>query len=943
MKKLFNIFLILGCVGISPAQEKPKELTGIDSPFEATVGKLDNGLSYIIKPLKGDKGKINVGLFVNAGANQENSEQYQFSHLLEHLAANYTENFANIRLNAELFSHLKITPQDYTAFVGGKSTRYNIHYQQAIPKSLDTLLSIFHDIASGKVLFDEKIVNTERKALYQEYLFSNTSKSYPEYVVQNTLSGCRDFIPSPENFESVLMNSSIESLKEFYLDWYRPDLMTVYIIGNFENSEEIEKKIKEKFRGLKMPASKRKKIECLDDYKKRPKQFVVQKRDVTPPPGLPSQITFQFYFRNEKVTLKQFSKDHDELKRNITRKMVDNRLNSIELDYNIDYTTNFSKSLDMSAYILEIKTLGENQKVINKVFGLLSGILKYGFTHEELAKVVEKEIKNLQNRNYSTSTLWSDIIQNAIVYGEPLPDSKNDDEIDFLSNLEIEQVNIFFKKEMDWKPDDIAIIVPKDTDENHFTNKQIRNWVSIGLKQPIEYQPKKIPKQFLSDKEIMDLPQAKILNKNFGDLNEDIIELSNGLKIILKVTNPSTGRYKDKIMVHGFSPKGAGCFENEDYDALFAPLITQNSGVGNFNKFIVKKVLDETSIPFGIKSYVEKWETGVKAEIAPEDMEILMQLIYLTFTEPRYDPEAFEDWRIQEQQYYLRNNSPNNNFVDFLNRETGILKIQQGKNRYKKSLNVDYNEAYRKYKSLFANGDDFTFIITGNFKKNNILPVLRRYLGNLPNKSTPKCNTLNSKIPELKKRLKDAKYSFPKNVDNDFLAIKYITPLRGKPDFKEEIQLEFIKQAINLKLMDLRNKLGLGVYLSIASSSIDYNNKTREITIYLRSNREDFERVMAACNNLVEELKTEPVPCNLFKNIKQSSYLPKWQGTSDMKNKTAMQTLYDLYRFEVPIAEENKASQYMESFDSEDLLDIANIYLNEDYRGIYIGSPLDEL
>jgi len=917
------------------AQYNGKAQSTIESDFYILTGKLDNGMNYIIKPIEGDTGKIEASLVVHAGANQEDTDQYQIAHLLEHLASTNTESFPSLRSNENLFAPFKISSQDYTAFVGGNITKYNLKYHQEFPETLDMVFSIFHDIASGKVLFDENIVHTEKKALYQEYLYTDTGKSYPEYKVQNLLSGCRDFVPSPSNFETVLMNSSVESLKQFYLDWYRPDLMTIYIIGNIKDVEQVQSKIKEKFEDIKMPANPREKKNCLQKYGKRPKQFIIHEKGKELHDELPAPTQFQFYYPNSRISFPQFSENENEVLWNVLTQMIENRLKSQQGHYNRDYKINFYEINELPARLLEIRVFDPSQEVITQVFQKMGGISEFGFTPDELNNVVDEKLKIIETMDYSTASFWSSAIQHSLTFNVSLPVSRDNMEIEFLKRLNIKDFNLLIKNNFDWMPNDIAIIKTKDFKKNKFLKRQINKSVKQGLRQPVRYQSQIIPELLLTPEEISKLPTSQILKHTMGIWNEDIIELENGVNIIIKQNNP-TGRSKDRIMIHGYSPEGASCFGDRDYDAMFAPLIIQHSGAGPHDKFTKDKILENTSLPFGVYHYIEQNETGVKAEIHNQDLEILLQLIYLSFSQPRYDYKAFENWKTEEHSRSLRNKSANNDFIDFINEKEGIYTLPLGINRFKKIQDAVYDEAFKKYKHLHSNAGNFTFIITGNIDITETLPILQRYLGNLPNKRNYTCqDNKNDKILALE----GGYLPLAQHVDNNFLSIKFVNPFPINPEFKEEIELEFIRQALLIKLRELRHKKNLGVYLSSASGSFDYNKKTSTIQIYLQSNRDDFNEVIEACNTFFEELKTSQVTNDFLSTVKESGDFSKWREGISQTNKMISNTLYDYYKFNVPIVERKQAQEFVESFTAEDLQNAAKIYFNEDNRVLYIGKP----
>lgn len=938
MKKAISILLFLLISPVLMAQDSKTENRNSHPNNALKSGQLENGFRYFIKPLEGDKGKIQVKLIVNAGSFQEDEDQYNLAHLLEHMAFNTTEHFPALRNDPDFFSQLKMKPQDLRALVGGNKTLYSFEYSQEVSKALDTALSIYYDIASGKVKFEEEAVEGERKAIYQERIDgSDPGALYPEFKIHYYLSGCND-APDPDKLQATIMHSSTKALKRFYRDWYRPDLMTLIVVGNIKNVDQVEEKIRKKFKDLTLPEKPRQKKHCNQNYLNGPEKFIIQEKTAIITEEMVPQTTFQFYYRRPNIYFENFSKKNNNLIWDLLSTMLSNRLKSEQLDYNVNYETTMYPSEELPAVKLSITTSDRGENAVKKVFNILAGISAYGFKNEEWESVVNKRVNYLRGRDYSSADIWSDALEKIAVEGEGFPESNDNREVVFLQNLDVQQVNELIN-EQSWKPNDIAVILPKRPNKTIFTRPIIQNWIDEGLNHPKRYEPIIAPEQLIASSEVLKLGTSKIIDRRFGNFNEDIITLENGMRIILKDLNPESGRYKDKIMVHGFSPYGAACFGPKDMETLLAPNIIQNSGAGNYNKFEVQKLLSTTSIPFGITDYIEQQETGIKAEVSPDDMEIVLQLVYLSFTEPRFNKKAFEDWKMQEEKRSRRNTNANNDFIDFINHENGKVKIPQGGERYRQSLHVDYKEAYKKYKALHANAKDYTFILTGDFKKNDVLPLLQKYLGNLPNTGRPhRCQKSVDKNSSYANMIgKSKNFHIPYAVDNNLLSIQFRTDLKGN-EFKEEVKVEFLKQALDLKLKGLRYEKNLGIYFSAGEASVDHETNTKTFQIFLDSNKEDFDKVLQVCNIYVEDLKTKPVSANFMQTVKRSSYLPKWQDYYKDTNKSFQMKLYDHYRYNFPWADIEKVQQYLKEFNAYDLQKTAKEYLDNENKWIMTGS-----
>ncbi len=937
MKIKLTIILFFVFAQFIGAQESDMKKRTVGESTGIISGRLENGFRYFIKPLDNDKGKIHTRLIVNVGSSQESKDQYSSAHLLEHLAFNGTENFPSLRNNPEFYTQLKMEPRDLHAHMGANKTEYNIEFPQEVTKALDTSLAVYHDIASGKVLFKEKAVEGERKAVHHEGDDgTDPGVYYPFLKIYRLLTNC-GYMPSLEKEKEATLNSSTKALKQFYNDWYRPDLMSLIIIGNIKNPKEVEEKIIEKFKNLPRSINTLEKKDCEKSYLTSSKKFIVEDDLSLTAKKSYAQTSFEFYYRNPTLYFKEFSKNENELIWEIISTLIDARLKSEQLNYGINYTSYMFANNSLPAIKLGIKTTGNEENTIKRVYKVLAST-SYGFQKEEWQKLMNKKIEYLTGINFNSPEFWSDALENHLVEGSALPNPNDQIEIEFLKALDPEKLNQLLK-EINWKPDDITMVIPKNVDRASLTRSRIENWIEDGLKNPEKFVAIKTPEHLLVPSEISELNEAKIVDKRYGDFNEDIIKLENGVKIILKDIKPEMGRNKDKIMIHGFSPYGATCFGARDMETLFSPFIIKNSGAGKYNKFEIDQFLSTTSIPFGIRNYIEQTETGIQTEVSPEDLEIALQLIYLNFNEPRFDKSAFEDWKIQEADHARRHTNPNKDFIDFINEKSGIIKIPKGSRRYRQSLNLNYKQAFEKYKALHANARDFIFILTGDFKKGNALPLLQKYLGNLKNTDQKEfCkNYKHNGFSHLSLSDEDEKLVFSYPTDNTVLYTQYKSDwIPG--DVKEEIRFQFLISAIDQKLKDLRYKKNYGTYFAVASALYNYQDKKKFLQMLVHTTPKDFEKVLLACNKYIEDLKSNTVSDEFLRMAKKTAYLPKWQERSENTNRSMQMRLYSHYRYEIPFTDLQEIQKYMDEFTVIDLQETANEYLKEEHKKLLTAS-----
>ena len=899
------------------------------SKYGVISGKLKNGFRYYIKPLKDGSDRTYTKLIINAGSFQEDEDQNSIAHLLEHMAFNSTENFPDLRNNADFFSKLNLQPQDLRAQTGGNNTQYSIRFPRKASGTFDTILSIYHDISDGKVKFEEAAIEGERKALLHEKIDgTDPADMYPDAKVFFYLTGCND-VPEPKDVKKKVMNSSTKTLKRFYRDWYRPDLMNLVVVGKIDNIEEIESKIKRKFSDIEISPEPRQKKDCNKKYLASPGHFIKLKKPGTAEENNP-RILWQFFYRFPNLFFDKFSKKENEKIWAILSEMIRNRLKDEQQGYNINYLTSLYPEEDLAANKLMISTTDSSEEVVQKVFNVLAGISKYGFTQTEWQSVMDN--RRTEEPGASAEN-WTEALEKFIIKGDAFPNSddknKNILELQILNKL-ISQIS--------WQPDDIAVILPPTIDSTNLSRKKVHSWITKGLKKPKEYRALVAPEQLMSPKDVSHLNETKIVERSFGPYNEDIIKLGNGVTIILKDFVPDPGRYKDKIMVQGFSPYGASCFGSGHTELVLAPLIIKNAGVGPYNKFQIDKFLSNTSFQYHFRDYINKYETGFLAELSSEDMETLLQLIYLTFTQPRYDREAFKDWKTRTEQLSRQFSNANNDFIDFLNKTNGIVKIPQGRELLQLSQKVNYAESYSQYKILHSNPKDFTFVVTGNFRKAEVLPILVKYLGGLPNAKKEECSEpKEGKDNLLETAGKHVLFKLLYPVDNFLFTIQYRTKLNPK-DFKEVINTEFLRTAIDLKVKGLRYEKNFGTYSALASARLNFDNNTKIIQANVLCNIEDYGKALETCNEYIEELKSGKITNNFLQVVKESAYLPKWNNNLKRSNSSVQKILYDHYRYEIPFVESEEIKNYIRDFDVEDLQKTALKYLDNSYKIIFTAS-----
>jgi zinc protease len=85
------------------------------------------------------------------------------------------------------------------------------------------------------VTFDPQEVDRERGVILEEWrLGLGAEARIRDAQMPILLNGSRYAERLPIGQPDVLKKASVERLKQFYKDWYRPDLMAVIVVGDFD-------------------------------------------------------------------------------------------------------------------------------------------------------------------------------------------------------------------------------------------------------------------------------------------------------------------------------------------------------------------------------------------------------------------------------------------------------------------------------------------------------------------------------------------------------------------------------------------------------------------------------------------------------------------------------------------------------------------------------------
>ena len=895
MKKFFKIKISLFGMFIMFTQVLSSQDFKMSDPLpndpDVITGKLENGLTYYVRHNSEPKNRANLMLVVNAGSVLEDDDQQGLAHFCEHMAFNGTKNFPKHKLIGFLESIGMKFGADLNAYTAFDETVYKIEVPLDKFANLDTGLLILFDWAHN-VLFEDEEIEKERGVIHEEWRLGRGAQ---DRLVRKTLPvmlyGSKYAERLPIGKPEVFDKCPPDNLRRFYKDWYRPDLQAVIVVGDFD-ANIVAKKVRDLFSQIpKRDLSKeRKRI-----YPPIPGHKDIKVKVATDKETPYSLIQVLYKLPLEKtITHKDFKED---LAKSLFNEMINQRLQEKTVKPNCPYNMAYS----IYSYFLGTRSaymsfaIAKNDKISDALKTILEEnerVKRFGFTKSEVERAKKSILKQIEKRykerNKTNSNFFvNEYHKNFGITKEPFPSIEYTYEISkkLLPKISLEDINKFANQ---WIIDSNMVVIitaPEKKDVKVPSEDEILKIVEKVKKEKLEpYKDETINKPLISE----EIKPGKVIKKK-KNKETGIIEytLSNGIKIILKPTV-----FKDdEIIMEAFSEGGYSLYPLEDnISARVASEVIVESGLGEFNKVQLTKYLSDKTV--SVTPHINLNFEGLKGSSSVADFETMLKLVYLYFTSPRYDKEAFNAY-IEKTKSLLKNksNDPQSVWRD------SIMFVLGNRSKYIQPLNfellkqIDYKKTHKIFRERFEDPASFTFVFVGNLNIKKIKPLIEKYLGGLPaDKKDEKFKNVGAEIPTNKiiksivrkgtdnKSLDYMVYTgdLSYSLENKILlkAVSAILTTRLLDSIREEKALTYSIHAHPIIKLFPKNQYAINIFFSSSPDTVDYIvNEVKNIANSLKDpkNISDLD-----LQKTIEKIKKE-FETNLRKNPYWLNELVKYE------------------------------------------------------------------
>jgi zinc protease len=729
MKRI--ILYLFACVSSLTLQAQKNNLNEpLPSDKSFIKGVLGNGMTYYIKKTAVTKGVASYYIIQNVGSILENDNQKGLAHFLEHMAFNGTKNFEGKGILNTMQKHGLSFGRDINAYTSFDETVYNINNIPSTNEMIDKGLLVLHDW-SHYLLLTDKEIDAERGVIKEEW---RTRQNGNMRILEKTLgvlyNNSKYAYRLPIGTMDIVENFKYNAIRDFYHDWYRTDLQAIAIIGDVDPTA-IENKIKALFSDI--PAVK--------NPKKREVVEIDDNDELLYALGTDDEVTtssISFGIRHHRNLENQTTATlREDLINSMAMNMLYKRLSEKSqdktapfLDAAADYNIDARTTKNFNVYIQPKQN--QQNEAFKSVMTEVYKAVKFGFTDSEISRTVAEFENSYQNKIISRDDLTHEEIESVIqmnyLFNETITDIEKEYDLvksilSTLSSTEIQDglKNLFTTKNR-------FLVVNGVKGENNLTQKEASG-ILYDIENDKNLQPYKDEfegKSLIGDTVIKE--GTIVSEKQNEEIGAVEFTLSNGIKFYYKYANKN----KNDVQLKAVSYGGNSLLVDQDLPSSSAlGSVMQNSGLGDYSASNLQKVMAGKTAY--VSSNVGAITDNLNGSAVTKDVETMFQMVYLQFTKPRFDPDAYN---VVMENFNNKVLSRSEDIQEKMEDST-IVALYGANNPKKRLFNKEYVEAitFDKIKSVyndrFGNAADFEFFLVGDIDKEKLKPLLEKYIAGI--------------------------------------------------------------------------------------------------------------------------------------------------------------------------------------------------------------------
>jgi len=839
---------------------------------DVRVGRLENGMTYYIRHNEVPQGRAEFWLVQNSGSLVEEDDERGLAHFIEHIAFQGSRNFPNIDMVDILQNNGVSYGRDINASTGFDDTRFQIsNVPTGNEALLDTVLLMLKDL-SWDLNFDDRAIEEERGVIQEEWrMHADQTMRLYESTLPILLSGSRYAYRIPIGDMTVIGNVTRGALLSFYHRWYCPQRQAVVIVGDFD-AERMERMVKKTLGAIArrdLPAVDDEQLGHIPDH-----QGVTYAIHADPEA---SNTMVYLMFEHSPVAVEQRNSMqflHHNVVSSLVQQMLAERLDEISrkpnspIGYSVVYDRQFLVARTREALTLAaLAREGSSLEALDTLIVEAARAVQHGFTAPELERARRNAVSVYANLLAEAGTRTSRQYANEYIdhycNGGYIPGVKAESQmlIDDVRRVSLDDVNDYLRQVVG--KDNVSVLIsgPQSIGSHHpypTSRDVISHYGRIMDTRQSPYIDLAASDKLLKVEPAM----GGIINETYEEATGiTTMTLRNGATVRLK---PTTFK-NNEVLFNAFSLGGEWAYgDSADVNVKLMDQVIENCALGGhtinqLNKMMAGKQL---GISFTLNDPNEQLNGGCHSA----DLETLLQLCYLYFTDVSLDEEAYSALKTRvRSQLSQASYNPKMIYSDSIGST-----IYCGNPMYRnmKPEEVDLLDGERLmelYRQRVANAGDFTFSIVGAFTVDEVRPLVRKYLASLPDNGVRE--NAQGYRPAMATGVVDNYFEVP--MRNPKTSI-YVSIMGDKPySFDDEFMMDLVGESLGTALLTYLRHEKHGTYDVAADGSHSLYHNRWMLNYEFETNPADRDSMIVFAEQATAAILASGVSEDLFGKIKE--------------------------------------------------------------------------
>jgi zinc protease len=723
--------VLAGCATLGATDPASGQL--LEGDPAVVSGVLANGFSYRILQNSYPPNRVFLRLAVKAGSVLEANNERGIAHLVEHMAFNGSAHFSGNEL-VNYFEALGMAfGPEVNAYTSFDETVYRLDIPADNPEALGTSLAVISDWACG-LSFDEAELEKERGVVLEEWRLGRGVEGRAwDALLPFLFPFSRYAARMPIGDPGIIQKAPRERILNFYKKWYRPELMTLVIVGDADPGM-LEQAAREGLSAI--PASKTPR--ALPSYPVSVPKMKLSLR-LSDPEAPYAQVFIGSLFPAIQV------RTREDQKLFIAGAVAINAL-SARLDEQVQDGDLFLGSQVLAIPILRSMTAGAIwfnprpglfEAAFKTVIDEIDRFALHGITETELerqkAYLRSDALDVWQNNKKAESPDRARRLVESVLNETPFlsADTEYRLALEAIDALAMDEANAVIRRYFDRRGSRLLAIAPPDAGVPA-KPALTRMWKQRRSPSPGPYNDD-LDDRPLFPPELAGSPGAitaeRVLSDGSGG-GPAITEftLSNGARVVVCPTDFK----EDSFLFNALSRGGLSLVSDDDYpSASAAAEFAGLSGLNGFRQTRVTKKLAGRSVTVGPE--LRETYAGLSGSAAARDRETFFQLVNLYFSAPNFTDPAWKRVtgtiasRIEANQNY-----PQNYFFAELLKALypGSVRHNEPEGSFLAAL--DKARAQQFYRQFYGGAGNFVFVFTGALTVEEAKRLSALYLASLP-------------------------------------------------------------------------------------------------------------------------------------------------------------------------------------------------------------------